>query len=160
MTGLTYQDRRGNLQSYDECLKELKDYAEKNKKIFSGEIPYRPSFANGVRNISAIFKAYKKESSAATALYEITALVGAKTVIAAKRKTWKTFGPTQNKFVKFIRRRARMTVDRAKRIYRDIGYRLGEYKAKKTWLSPAAIAEYRKKIKIYDVFTFFNELDL
>ncbi len=161
MTGLTYQDRRGNLQSYDECLKELKDYAEKNKKIFSGEIPYRPSFANGVRNISAIYKSYKKESSAATALYEITALVGAKTVIAAKRKIWKTFGPTtKNKFVKSARRFARRILDIPGRAYREIGYRLGEYKAKKTWLSPAAIAEYRKKIKIYDVFTFFNELDL
>jgi hypothetical protein len=35
-----------------------------------------------------------------------------------------------------------------------------EYNAKKTWLTPQEIAEYRKKIKIYDVFTFFNELDL
>ena len=30
-TGLSYQDRRGNIQSYDECLKELNEYKEKNK---------------------------------------------------------------------------------------------------------------------------------
>lgn len=35
-----------------------------------------------------------------------------------------------------------------------------EYKAKLNWLSKEEIASYRKKIKIYDIFTFFNELDL
>ena len=87
------------------------------------------------------------------------ALVCSKTVVNVKRKIWKTFGPaTKNKFVKFIRRRTRITEDRAKRIYRGIGYRIGEYKAKKTWKSPTEIAEYRKTIKIYDTFTFFNEV--
>jgi hypothetical protein len=33
---------------------------------------------------------------------------------------------------------------------------------KKRWLSPCEIAEYKKqhKVKVYDIFTFFNELDL
>ncbi len=35
-----------------------------------------------------------------------------------------------------------------------------EYTTKRNWLSPKKISLYRKKIKIYDVFTFFNELDL
>ncbi len=38
--------------------------------------------------------------------------------------------------------------------------RLNEWQAKQTWLSPTEISEYRKNIKIYDVFAFFNELDL
>jgi hypothetical protein len=29
-TGWTYQDREGNLQTYDECLKELEEYSERN----------------------------------------------------------------------------------------------------------------------------------
>ncbi len=35
-----------------------------------------------------------------------------------------------------------------------------ERNVKKTWMSAEEIAEYRKTIKIYDVFSFFNELDL
>ncbi len=35
-----------------------------------------------------------------------------------------------------------------------------EYKEKKTWQSPENIKSYRSGIKIYDAFTFFNELDL
>ena len=38
--------------------------------------------------------------------------------------------------------------------------RISEWRSKRTWLSQDEIIEYRKKIKIYDVFTFFNELDL
>jgi len=38
--------------------------------------------------------------------------------------------------------------------------RIGEWVAKRSWLSPSEIAEYRKGIQIYDIFTFFNELDL
>ena len=35
-----------------------------------------------------------------------------------------------------------------------------EKHTKEGWLSPSQIASYRKTIKIYDVFCFFNELDL
>ena len=37
---------------------------------------------------------------------------------------------------------------------------ISEYWRKITWLSTEKIAEYRKDIKIYDVFTFLNELEL
>ncbi|MBX4197918.1 DUF3431 domain-containing protein [Candidatus Parcubacteria bacterium] len=37
---------------------------------------------------------------------------------------------------------------------------INEYKAKKSWLSPQEMAQYRKNIKIYDVVTFLNEFDL
>ncbi len=37
---------------------------------------------------------------------------------------------------------------------------LVEHERKKNWLSKLEIAEYRKKIKVYDVFLFFNELEL
>jgi beta-1,4-mannosyl-glycoprotein beta-1,4-N-acetylglucosaminyltransferase len=35
-----------------------------------------------------------------------------------------------------------------------------EKNSKATWHTPEQIKEYRKKIKIYDIFSFFNELDL
>ncbi|MEN9621732.1 MAG: hypothetical protein RLZZ67_166 [Candidatus Parcubacteria bacterium] len=35
-----------------------------------------------------------------------------------------------------------------------------ERKLKENWLSPQEIATYRKGIKIYDMFSFFNELDI
>jgi beta-1,4-mannosyl-glycoprotein beta-1,4-N-acetylglucosaminyltransferase len=38
--------------------------------------------------------------------------------------------------------------------------RMREWHSKRTWLSPREIVEYRKNIKIYDIFTFFNELDV
>lgn len=38
--------------------------------------------------------------------------------------------------------------------------RMSEWRSRRTWLSSKEIAEYRKTIKIYDIFTFFNELDL
>lgn len=39
-------------------------------------------------------------------------------------------------------------------------YFIIEKKRKKTWLSKDELAEYRKKIKIYDAFNFFNELEI
>lgn len=43
---------------------------------------------------------------------------------------------------------------------KDFWYRQKEKQMKKSWLSTNNIQEYRKGIKIYDVFNFFNELDL
>ena len=37
---------------------------------------------------------------------------------------------------------------------------IDDYNFKKKWLPKDKIQEYRKKIKVYDVFTFFNELEL
>lgn len=37
---------------------------------------------------------------------------------------------------------------------------LSEYNSKRNWASPQKIAEHRKTIHIYDIFTFFNELDM
>lgn len=37
---------------------------------------------------------------------------------------------------------------------------LGEYKQKRNWLTKEEISDHRKKIKIYDIFLFFNELEL
>ena len=39
-------------------------------------------------------------------------------------------------------------------------FAMAERRTKKTWISSGKIAEYRKNIKVYDVFTFWNELDL
>lgn len=49
---------------------------------------------------------------------------------------------------------------KAQRIPENIRIALNEQRMRAKWLSAKEIAEYRKTIKIYDVFTFFNELDL
>lgn len=46
------------------------------------------------------------------------------------------------------------------RALEPISLRMAERRSRKGWRSPADIAAYRKTIRIYDVFTFFNELDL
>lgn len=62
--------------------------------------------------------------------------------------------------VKYLRRRTRKFLNFVERTMRHTRWNIKEYKANKTWLSPADVKEYRKKIKIYDTFNFFNELDL
>lgn len=37
---------------------------------------------------------------------------------------------------------------------------ISELRIKRNWLSPAEINNYRTRIKVYDIFTFFNELEL
>lgn len=38
--------------------------------------------------------------------------------------------------------------------------KIAEKKRRKTWLTKIELSEYRKKIKIFDIFIFFNELEL
>lgn len=161
MTGLMYQDRKGNLEDYDSCLGELKEYEEKNKNIFSGIIPYHQTMDIKIKNTRAIYKAFRGESSTLSAFVQITRLVGLKTMVGIKRKIWITFGPaTKNTFLKSTRALAKKVSDFKERTLRHMRWDAREREAKKTWLSPAEIAEYRKKIKIYDAFNFFNELEL
>lgn len=161
MTGLHYQDRKGNLQDYDSCLAELKEYEAKNKDIFSGAVPYRKTFGTEIKNTAAIYKAFRKESSFVSAFGQVIKLITLKTGVVIKRKIWMTFGPaTKNTFVKKIRASAKKIIDFKERTLRHTRWDKREREAKKTWLSPSEIAEYRKKIKIYDAFNFFNELEL
>jgi hypothetical protein len=71
------------------------------------------------------------------------------------------FGPQTNiPFVKYMRGIVRMYLNSIERIFRHIRWNVRTYEAKKKWMSPREIIEYRKKIQIYDVFSFFNELDI
>ncbi|HTK33040.1 MAG TPA: hypothetical protein VL335_00630 [Candidatus Paceibacterota bacterium] len=70
-------------------------------------------------------------------------------------------GPqTNNKLIKYARGIVRSYLDVIERTIRHMRWNIRTYKAKRSWLSPTEIAEYRKTIKIYDVFNFFNELDV
>ncbi len=71
--------------------------------------------------------------------------------------------PRESKFV--LLKKLMRVIDFRTRLFikrKIFEYRRGitESKSKKTWLSPQEIAKYRKKIRICDAFTFFNELDL
>lgn len=120
MTCFTYQDRTGRLFDYDSCVKELKEYMEKNKDLYSGNIPYHPSLS---KKIKACIKRR----------------------VRGMEKT--------KRFIKKIFALPQRVRD--ERLFSNT-----ERESRKTWMKPAEIAEYRKKIKIYDVFAFFNELDV
>lgn len=159
--GWMYQDRNGNLENYDQCLKELKEYIKNNKETFSNTTPFIPSFSKSIKNTVNIFNAFKKETSGPKALYNISKLLAAKAYIKVKTSAWKIIMTVRNiKIPKPIRRSVRKAQYFLECSYKKAKWRLDEYQAKKEWLSPTEIKEYRKKIKIYDAFNFFNELEL
>ena len=62
--------------------------------------------------------------------------------------------------LKKTRRIARRCINIPSRAWRDIKESIREKRVRKTWLTDAEIKKYRTGIKIYDVFPFFNELDI
>lgn len=160
-TGWMYQDRNGNLQDYDSCLKELNVYVENNKELFLNESPFTPSITKSIKNTIHIFNTFSKETTRRQALESTTKLVTAKTVVIIKRKIWRAlFNLKKSPAIKQAKTSARKIIDFQERIFRQTKWNIAEYRAKKKWLMPEEIARYRKTIKIYDVFTFFDELDL
>ena len=160
-TGWMYQDRNGNLQDYDSCLKELNTYVENNKELFLNTAPFKPSIIKSIKNTIHIFNTFSKETSKMSAIESVVKLVTAKIIVIIKRKIWRTlFNIKRSAVTKRAKRFARKVVDLHERIFRQTKWNIAEYKAKKKWLTPEKIAEYRKNIKICDIFTFFDELDL
>lgn len=133
MTGLMYQDRKGNLQDYDSCLKELNEYRKKPIK--------KTSVFNIVRKDVGVFESARR----------IIYAKSFKMAVKIKNKIWS---------MKRTKRLAKMVISSSKNIVESFRFGIRERKTKKTWLSRDKITEYRKSIKIYDVFPFFNELDL
>jgi len=160
-TGWMYQDRNGNLQDYASCLKELNVYVENNKELFLNEAHFTPSIIKSIKNTIHIFNTFSKETTRRSAFESTTKLVTAKTVVIIKRKIWRAlFNLKKSPAIKQAKTSVRKIIDFQERIFRQTKWNIAEYRAKKKWLMPEEIARYRKTIKIYDVFTFFDELDL
>lgn len=160
-TGWMHQDRLGNLQNYQTCRKELDEYIKNNKATFSNSGPFKPSFSAGIKDHIRIFNAFKKESSMIIAFSSITKFVMQKIYIETRAKMGRIKLKIKNsQFIKTSKREAKKIIYSSKNTFKRIKWRVAEYQAKKKWLSPAEIKEYRKTIKIYDAFNFFNELDL
>ena len=133
MTELTYQDRRGNLEDYETCLKELNEYMKKPPKK------------------SSVFNIVRKDVGAVEAARRIIYAKSFKTAVRIKNKIWAM------KKTKALAKRIAFFPQKMK----DLAlFNRTERESRKTCMKPEAIAEYRKKIKIYDVFAFFNELDV
>lgn len=132
-TGWMYQDRKGNLQDYDSCLKELHEYTKKPIKKTS------------------VFNIVRKDVGAVESARRIIYAKGFKIAIRSKNKIW------QMQRTKNLAKKIAFLPQKIK----DLAlFNRTERESRKTWLSPKEIVEYRKTIKIYDVFTFFNELDV
>ena len=70
-TDWIYQDRKGNLQNYATCLKELKTYMENNRDIYSNEQSPDPSFSRKVKNKINIFNILRKDEPSFKAFYKV-----------------------------------------------------------------------------------------
>ncbi len=128
----------------------MNEYKEKNKDIFSRTIPYRSTLGTKIKNRLHIFNIVRKDVGAIESTKRIISASTLKSFLFIKNKIRKT--KNLKKIAKKIISLKTDTKDQI-RFSKDA-------RTKKTWMSPDSIAEYRKKIKIYDVFPFFNELDL
>ncbi|MBI3631990.1 MAG: alpha-1,2-fucosyltransferase [Candidatus Vogelbacteria bacterium] len=160
-SGWMYQDRNGDLQDYQTCLRESKEYIKKHKELFSNNLPFKPSFAKSIKSTIQTFETFRRESSIIIALKRVANLVLSKMYIKIKTSSWRLLTTIRrSKLTKPARRIIRQIIYSTQNRLKKIKWAIEECIAKKTWLSPREIKEYRKKIKIYDAFNFFNELDL
>ncbi len=160
-TGWMYQGRLGNLSDYTTCLEELNDYIKNHKEMFLNESPFKPTLVKSIKNTINIFNTFKKETSVEKALISIIKLNSLKIFITLKRKIWLILNNfKKSESTKDFRKLARKILDMQERFFRHIRWNWKSFQAKKNWKEPLEIVEYRKKIKIYDCFTFFDELDL
>jgi len=166
-TGWMYQDRKGNLHDYDTCLKELDKYMERHEDMYlhrdgviSGYLQSKRSLAVRIKNNWQIFNTLRNDISTVYALGWIVRARGLRGAIWMKDKMDKFLVyPVKRYSIRMIKNIKRI-VKKILRLRTTIPELIGECKAKRSWLSATEIREYRKKIKIYDAFIFFNELDL
>ncbi len=153
-----YLDRKGNLSDYETCKKELDAYIQAHPELYVNPKPFKRSFGRLLASSWQNFNTIRKDTSALYAFSWVAHARGLRSAIwihdrfKIKDLRFKIFqlNKSTKRFVKKILVRWPEQL-RERRI---------ENKARRTWHSPAEIVEYRKKIKVYDVFSFFNELDL
>lgn len=82
------------------------------------------------------------------------------TFLIAKRKIWNTLRKIKKSYRPLLVKTIKPPYMFIKNTIRGWKWLYTEYRSRITWKSKAEIAAYRKTIKVYDVFTLFNELDL
>lgn len=154
--GWHYLDRTGKLFEADECRRELDAYIQAHPALYSNTEPFRPSFSKWIRNNAHIFGTLRKDIGSWNAFMWLAHARGLRGAIWAKDRLDK-MRKGEMPWQKNIKRIARKILVHGPREIKDYWI---EWRAKRSWLTPEGITEYRKRIKIYDIFTFFNELDL
>jgi len=90
-TGWMYQDRKGNLQDYTTCLKELQVYQKHHKDLYTDAAIFEPSIWTEIRNKIHIFNTLRKETSifnAGTHIAVVTLIQGIKKMKNRIRRTF------------------------------------------------------------------------
>lgn len=89
--GWMYQDRKGELQDYDSCLKDLKTYMAKNEDLYLNKSQFTPSLKTKIKNKMHILNTLGNETSKIQALAHITTLSVIVGVIKLRDTLKKTF---------------------------------------------------------------------
>ncbi len=185
--GWRYQDKDGNLEDGKACRGEFELYLREHKaklvsvRKFDANDIYQQQddavtekktntlvgLSNRLRNIPILFKVNSKNKSTASAIAVTVSTVSSKAASYVKNYVRRAIEKGGNA-------QARMNLARVGRAWtvwclRQTAIMTGipslvkaikEKREKRGWLSPPEITMYRKTIKIYDIFCFFNELDL
>ena len=150
--GWMYLDRKGNLSDYETCKREHGEYIRNHPELYVNPKPFKRSPMQLWQSSAAAFKAIRKDTSTLYALGWVLHARGFRGAVWLNDK--------RRLALKYGRKTARRTLDFFERTLRHVRWNIAEYKEKRSWHTPAEIAEYRKKIRIYDTFAFFNELDV
>jgi hypothetical protein len=184
--GWQYQDREGRLFDAETCTAELNDYLQRH----TDEIEYAPQdsvpehpppvLQKPFRRLSMagmIFSRTWRYRSPAQALQKVlTAAVKAVSTVSralmkrANRALDACIEGTgslfhlQSERIQAIRNAKSdipaFLVRKTAQLTDPLFLRIRERRSKRGWLANERISEYRKTIRVYDAFTFFNELDL
>ncbi|MEI6238274.1 MAG: alpha-1,2-fucosyltransferase, partial [bacterium] len=179
--GWWYEDRDGKLQDYNSCVNEFNEYLKKNKESFISETKYNalenyiytkeketPAplsniILQKINNLRSFFGTTRRNTSNFNALVQLLFLP-IKAFSSGIENHLKTLFRNDAKIISLIKVIKSKMFEETKKIYfiliENTLYRIKESRTKRDWLSPNEIKKYRKNIKIYDIFNFFNELDL
>ncbi|MES2314820.1 MAG: hypothetical protein V4524_02700 [Patescibacteria group bacterium] len=156
-----YLDRKGDLSGYDSCASELADYMKRNEALYTAHSgKFKKTIVNRIKNNWQIFKAIRNDVTVIYALIWLFRARGLRSAIWIKDNITRTIRNAK-KFSFITRKNSKRIVKKILKYPNQVIEAINEIRLRKmVWLAKNQIAEYRKKIKIYDVFPFFNELDL
>ena len=140
----SYLDKDGNLSSAKACSAEKKSFELLHQNSFNSNIKENDLRDNSGNALSLFTRYFLNK-------------ISAKKDAGLNRLKHGRFSPLLVKnLIKSIINEARNIKDCLSQPY----YNYLRKKRSKEWLSKEQISDYRKKIKVYDIFLFFNELDL
>jgi hypothetical protein len=151
-----YLDRTGKLSDYETCRQELDTYMKAHPELYSGNREFKKSIGQWLANNSHIFATLRRDIGTFSALAWLVHARGLRGAIWIKDAMTRI----SKSALAFSKGKAKKLQRKFKEFRGAVRDQALEKKARSTWLTPSQIREYRKGIRIYDVFTFFNELDL